>query len=214
MAELEDVRSGLVLGLGCERGADPAEIIALAETALARCGRSAADVALVASIKARASEPAIAAAARHFDAPLMFFSASTLEALTPRLVHPSDIVFAHTGCHGVAEAAALAGGGDAAELIVPKLKSRQATVAIAESSQSVAVAGSRDESALAVTSTSRMHALASPPRGEDACRADEGVFPPALSQLSPSSGGARHLLPAGERGQQAATIRNFESARP
>ena len=57
MAELEGVRWGLVLGLGCERGADPAEIIALAETALARCGRAAADVALVVSIEARAGEP-------------------------------------------------------------------------------------------------------------------------------------------------------------
>lgn len=168
MAELEDVRSGLVLGLGCERGADPAEIIALAETALARCGRSAADVALVASIEARTGEPAIAAAARHFDVPLLFFSASALEALTPRLVHPSDIVFAHTGCHGVAEAAALAGGGDAAELIVPKLKSRQATVAIAELSQNVAAVGSHGKSASSQANSAAMFIAEIPSRLESA----------------------------------------------
>ncbi len=140
MAEQKNVRqsSGLVLGLGCERGADPAEVIALAEQALETCGKSAKDMTLVASIEARAGEPAIVDAARHFGVPLRLFSAPSLEALTPRLANPSALVFAYTGCHGVAEAAALAGGGETAILLVPKLKSRQATVAIAESFQMAA----------------------------------------------------------------------------
>lgn len=44
----------------------------------------------------------------------------------------------------------------------------------------------------------------SPPRGEGARRADEGDPSLALSQPSPSSGPAGHLLPAGEKGKQAA----------
>ncbi|MDQ0320676.1 cobalt-precorrin 5A hydrolase [Pararhizobium capsulatum DSM 1112] len=152
MAEHSDARMvpspELVLGIGCERGADPAEIISLAKSALDRCGRPARDVMLVASIDTRASEPAIIAAARHFGVPLRFFSAAVLEALTPRLANPSALVFAYTACHGVAEAAALAGGGEVARLVVPKLKSHQATIAIAESSQSVVAAGSEIESTI------------------------------------------------------------------
>ena len=48
--------------------------------------------------------------------------------------------------------------------------------------------------------------LPSPQRGEGARRADEGVSPDVLSQLSPSSDPAGHLLPAGEKGKQAAAI--------
>jgi len=44
---------------------------------------------------------------------------------------PSDIVFSEVGCHGVAEGAALAGGGDDAVLDYPKRKSAMATCAIA-----------------------------------------------------------------------------------
>jgi len=37
--------------------------------------------------------------------------AATLEAQSSRLKNPSKVVFAHTGCHGVAEGAALAAAG-------------------------------------------------------------------------------------------------------
>ena len=45
--------------------------------------------------------------------------------------------------------------------------------------------------------------LPSPPRGEGARRADEGVAPPAQSKPAPSSGSSSHLLPAGEKGKTA-----------
>jgi cobalt-precorrin 5A hydrolase/precorrin-3B C17-methyltransferase len=50
---------------------------------------------------------------------------------TPRLKNPSDVVFRQVGCHGVAEAAALAAIGESAVLIMPKMKSLHATAAIA-----------------------------------------------------------------------------------
>ncbi|WEX76070.1 cobalamin biosynthesis protein [Sinorhizobium numidicum] len=121
----------LVLGLGCERGTAPEEVIAVAERALAGAGASAREVVFVASLDARAGEPAIHAAARHFSVPVRFFNAATLEAESPRLQNPSEIVFAHTGCHGVAEGAALAGAGQDAVLIVPKVRSARATAAVA-----------------------------------------------------------------------------------
>ncbi|ASY56915.1 MULTISPECIES: cobalamin biosynthesis protein [Sinorhizobium] len=121
----------LVLGLGCERNTAPGEVIALAERALADAGASKSDIAFVASLDARAEEPAIHAAGRHFSVPVRFFDAATLEAEAARLKNPSEIVFAHTGCHGVAEGAALAGVGRDAVLLVPKIRSARATAAIA-----------------------------------------------------------------------------------
>ncbi len=47
------------------------------------------------------------------------------------------MVFNEVGCHGVSEGAALAAAGSQAELVVPKVKSKRATVAIAQSSEIV-----------------------------------------------------------------------------
>ncbi|HEV7320656.1 MAG TPA: cobalamin biosynthesis protein [Ensifer sp.] len=136
-------RATLVLGLGCERGASCQEVIALAERALAKAGAEAADLRFVASLDARAEEPAILAAANHFSAPAAFYDAVRLEAEAHRLANPSKVVFAHTGCHGVAEGAALVGAGREAVLIVPKITSAHATAAIA------GPAGSRAQACLA-----------------------------------------------------------------
>ncbi|ASY63378.1 Cobalamin biosynthesis protein CbiG [Sinorhizobium sojae CCBAU 05684] len=121
----------LVLGLGCERRTAPEEVIALAEQALAEAGASSGELSFIASLDARAEEPAIRAAAQHFAVPLRFFDAAALEAEKDRLQNPSEIVFAHTGCHGVAEGAALAAAGRDAVLIVPKIRSARATAAVA-----------------------------------------------------------------------------------
>lgn len=127
--------SSLILGIGCERGTDAGEVFALVEAALAECFLPQACVTLVASLDTRESEPAIRAVAERFGVPFTCFDARTLEAETPRLLNPSKTVFRHTGCHGVAEAAALAGAGANGRLIVSKRKSARATVAIAESFQ-------------------------------------------------------------------------------
>lgn len=120
-----------VLGLGCERGADADEVLALARQALQLAGITAGDIAAVASIDSRVEEPAILAVADEFKAPSAFFSAVRLEDETPRIKNPSAIVFARVGCHGVAESAALAAAGADAELILPKIKSAHATAAVA-----------------------------------------------------------------------------------
>ena len=123
----------LVLGMGCERGCEAEEAIALAERALLENGLSAESVAAVASLDLKADEAAIHAVADHFGVPARFFDAARLEAETPRLATPSDVVFTEVGCHGVAEGAALASVGADGELAVAKTKSKRATVAIGRS---------------------------------------------------------------------------------
>lgn len=137
-------RTALVLGLGCERGAPCDEVIRLAEEALAIAGIDRRALTGIASLDSRKTEPAMIAAAAHFSVPFVVFDAGTLEAQSPRLQNPSEIVFTLTGCHGVAEAAALAAAGASGALIVPKIKSAHATAALAwglfiESNQCVVV---------------------------------------------------------------------------
>ncbi|MBB3382033.1 cobalamin biosynthesis protein [Rhizobium sp. WW22] len=120
-----------LLGLGCERGTDWNEVRMLAERAFQEAGIGSDQVLAVVSIDTRMDEPAILETATHFRLPARFFKATALERETPRLKNPSEIVFAHVGCHGVAEAAALAAAGPDSELVLPKIKSGFATAAIA-----------------------------------------------------------------------------------
>jgi cobalt-precorrin 5A hydrolase / precorrin-3B C17-methyltransferase len=123
----------LVLGMGCERGCDVSEAIALAERALSESGYAKESLAAIASLDLKADEAAIHAVANHFAVPARFFNAATLEAEASRLKNPSEVVFAEVGCHGVAEGAALASVGASGELVFPKIKSKGATAAIARS---------------------------------------------------------------------------------
>ena len=121
----------LVVGVGCERGIAAEELSDLVDTALAEAGLAPQSIACIATIDLKEDEAAIRALAAARDLPLRLFAPARLEKETPRLVNPSRTVFEAVGCHGVAEAAALAAAGDAAVLAVPKKKSRRATVAIA-----------------------------------------------------------------------------------
>lgn len=122
-----------VIGVGCERHADAREVIELVEKVLTEKRIARGAIAGIASIDLKADEDALHAIARHLGVPVRFFSATILEAESPRLANPSDIVFREVGCHGVAEGAALAACGNDAVLIVPKTKSKRATVAVAKS---------------------------------------------------------------------------------
>ncbi|MBB4568967.1 cobalamin biosynthesis protein [Rhizobium leucaenae] len=129
---LEPIARRYILGLGCERGTDWNDVRLLAERALRDSGIEVTQVLTIASIDTRSNEPAILETAAHLQLPLRFFDAATLERETPRLKNPSELVFARVGCHGVAEAAALAAAGPIAELVLPKIKSGFATAAIAK----------------------------------------------------------------------------------
>ncbi|MEM9574329.1 MAG: precorrin-3B C(17)-methyltransferase, partial [Pseudomonadota bacterium] len=121
----------IVVGVGCERHCAPEELIELVSEQLKFAGLAPAAVACVASIDVKSDEAAVHAVAKHLGIPARFFDAARLEEETPRLENPSDTVFAEVGCHGVAEGAALAAVGITGSLIVPKVKSKRATCAIA-----------------------------------------------------------------------------------
>ena len=121
----------LALGVGCERGTEADELARLVEDTLAGHGLARASVACVVSLDLKADEPAVLALADGLGVPARFFDAAALEAERPRLATPSAAVFRETGCHGVAEGAALAAVGAPGRLIVPKAKSKRATCAVA-----------------------------------------------------------------------------------
>ena len=133
-ADLVYAPQTIVLGIGCERLADEDEVWrAGAQSRCAKANIAEEAIACVASIALKAAEPAIHGVARRLGVPARFFEAARLERETPRLENPSDLVFRETGCHGVAEGAALAGVGADGDLIVPKQRSQRATCAIARS---------------------------------------------------------------------------------
>lgn len=121
----------VAIGIGCERKADEVEIWTLVQAALAEAKVAPDAVACVASIASKAEEPALHGIARRLGVPLQLFEAARLELETPRLQSPSDLVFRETGCHGVAEGAALAVVGADGHLILPKRRSAHATCALA-----------------------------------------------------------------------------------
>jgi cobalt-precorrin 5A hydrolase/precorrin-3B C17-methyltransferase len=127
----------LALGLGCERDAEPQEAVALAKSALESAGLSALAVACIASLDIKEDEPAVHDLAQELGVPARFFDAARLEAETPRLVNPSDLVYRQTGCHGVAEGAALAAAGIGSTLVVPKMKSARVTCAVARAPEPI-----------------------------------------------------------------------------
>lgn len=128
----------VAIGVGCERGTDPAELIALVQATLEAGDIAAASVAGLYSLDLKADEAAVHAAAAALGVEARFFDAATLEAETPRLKNPSDVVYREVGCHGVSEGAALAAAGAESELSVEKQKSARATCAIAVSPDPIA----------------------------------------------------------------------------
>ncbi|MGR3314999.1 precorrin-3B C(17)-methyltransferase [Roseovarius indicus] len=116
-----------VVGVGCARNADPEELWGLVEATLEEAGIAPGAVACVATIDLKADEPAMNEVARRLGVPLRLFTAEELEAETPGLAHPSEVVFAEVGCHGVSEGAALSCGG---ALVVEKRKTANATCAV------------------------------------------------------------------------------------
>ncbi|CAM5357414.1 precorrin-3B C(17)-methyltransferase [Streptomyces aurantiogriseus] len=111
----------LVVGVGASRGAPVEEVLEVIEGALRDAGLSAASVAELATVDAKADEPGIVEAARRLGVPVVTHSAEELAAV--EVPNPSDAPLAAVGTPSVAEAAALVRGG---ELLVPKRKSERA----------------------------------------------------------------------------------------
>ena len=190
----------LALGVGCERGTAPEEVIALAREALAAKDLAEGAVAGVYSIDVKADEAAVQALAEDLGVAARFFDAETLEAEAPRLASPSDLVFREVGCHGVAEGAALAAAGAAGALIVPKIKSVRATVAVARAPAPILKAG-RPRGSLAVVGIGPGDTAWRTPEAEAAVRGASDLvgYRLYLDLLGPlAKGRARHGYELGE----------------
>ncbi|MEV4461482.1 precorrin-3B C(17)-methyltransferase, partial [Microbispora sp. NPDC049633] len=116
----------LVVGVGASRGVAAEEVLALIRDALAEAGLSPRSVVRLATADVKADEAGIVAAARALGVPLVTHPAERLAGVT--VPHPSEVVRRAVGTPSVAEAAALADGGD---LVVPKRRSAMATAAVA-----------------------------------------------------------------------------------
>lgn len=128
----------LFIGVGADREAIVDEVRALTFAALSKAGLAIDSVACIASIDLKAGKPVIEDLANDLGVPVRLFAAARLEMETPRLANPSEAVFRTVGCHGVAEAAALAAAGASATLVVPKLRGAHATLAIARAGSRLA----------------------------------------------------------------------------
>ncbi|NND48897.1 MAG: precorrin-3B C(17)-methyltransferase, partial [Rhizobiales bacterium] len=121
----------LAIGIGAERGAEPGDAAGLVREVLDEAGFAPQSVAVLASLDLKEDESALLFISETYSWPARFFDAGRLEAETPRLINPSDMVYQAVGCHGVAEAAALAAVGAEGELVVAKRIGRRVTCALA-----------------------------------------------------------------------------------
>ncbi|MBT3353169.1 MAG: precorrin-3B C(17)-methyltransferase, partial [Nitrospinaceae bacterium] len=120
----------VVIGVGCERGAPPDDVLALVHRSLAAINIDTRAVGLIVSIDLKADEPALHYLGKALDAPVRFFSSEVLEKEAHRIPNPSEVVFKETGCHGVAEGAVLAALGPAQSLALEKQIMGRATCCI------------------------------------------------------------------------------------
>ncbi|MDH6267283.1 cobalt-precorrin 5A hydrolase [Rhizobium sp. SG_E_25_P2] len=123
----------LWLGFGLSEAAAAGDAVDAIAELFSELGLTPADLAGVSTIDRRADHPAVGRVETLFGRPVMLFSAERLERETPRLKKPSETIFRLMGCHGVAEAAALALAGEGAELLIEKRLMRRVTLALARS---------------------------------------------------------------------------------
>jgi len=125
----------LALGVGCERDCPPQDLSQLVDETLENADLCKDSIACVVSIDVKSDEAAVLQLAADLGVPARFFTAEELETQAAKLKHPSEVVFAEVGCHGVAEGAALAAS--KGDLIVEKHKSKRATCAAAIKEQGI-----------------------------------------------------------------------------
>jgi cobalt-precorrin 5A hydrolase len=122
----------IIAGIGCRKGTPAAEIETVLSAALAQAGLDRAAIGMLATSAAKESEPGIAGVAMAFGVPLVIVPPADLAAAGERIATRSERVLALAGVPSVAEAAALAAGGAAARLIVPRVVVGAATCALVE----------------------------------------------------------------------------------
>ncbi|MGI4809539.1 MAG: cobalamin biosynthesis protein [Janthinobacterium lividum] len=119
----------LIAGLGLRRGCKATEILALVQQAGTAVGRP---ISAMAAPSFRRGEPGLIEAAAYLQVDLLMIDDHALHAMQPRCVTHSTLVERAVGHSSVAEASALAAAGPRGRLILPRIKSRSVTCALAE----------------------------------------------------------------------------------
>jgi cobalt-precorrin 5A hydrolase len=120
----------VAIGIGCRAGVPGEAIAALARRALAEADAPEGERRMF-TLAAKADEPGLIEAARLLRATLTPLPIAALNAQAERILTPSAAAQARFGTPNIAEAAALAGAGEGARLLAPRLAADGATCAVA-----------------------------------------------------------------------------------
>ena len=118
----------IAVGVGCRRGSSVAAILSLLRKTLAVTHASEATLY---TIDAKKDEAGLLEAAAALGLPLIFLTRSELEHVAPQVRTHSPLVHKHFGLPSVSEAAALAGAGAGARLILARVAEGGVTCAVA-----------------------------------------------------------------------------------
>lgn len=130
--ELVYYEQSVMVGAGCARGAAGEELAELLTHTLALHQLHPAMIAAVGSLDLKADEPAMLQLAETLKVPFRVFTAEALTEFADDITAPSAVVEAEVGTPSVSEASALALAGTQRQLIAPKQKSANATIALAK----------------------------------------------------------------------------------
>ena len=119
----------LAVGMGCDAGTDLNEVLGLLRQGLGSLGLSEKCVRTVASIDIKQGEESLRLLAEALGATQQFFHRDQLNACGT-VSAPNPVVEKYTGAVGVSEPSALLAAGSGS-LLLPKIKSRRATLAVA-----------------------------------------------------------------------------------
>lgn len=118
----------LVIGIGCNRGTSSEEIVGFISRKLKENRLAPLSIRNFASLDIKSDERGLLEAAKIFGRPIYFCAREEIEGIA--VPNPSETVARHVGAESVCEASALWSAG-MRELLVPKLKAGNCTLAIA-----------------------------------------------------------------------------------
>ncbi|QTA83066.1 Cobalamin biosynthesis protein [Desulfonema limicola] len=125
----------LAAGIGCNRNTGAEEIKALLLETMDKYMLSINSLKTIASVDIKNDEPGLISLAEDLGIPLIFFDRQALKDVI-NIENPSKMVEKHIGIQSVCEAAAILAAGSG-KLIVPKQKTKNATLAVARISRAL-----------------------------------------------------------------------------
>jgi cobalt-precorrin 5A hydrolase len=120
--------ANLVIGIGCNRGTASEEIVGFIGKKLKENRLAPLSIKRFATLDIKSNESGLLDAARAFNRPIHFCARKEIESIA--VPNPSETVARHVGAKSVCEASALWSAGTQ-ELLVPKRKARNCTLAVA-----------------------------------------------------------------------------------